>query len=802
MYSLSSSRKQQHEQDRNLLDNIKMQLLSKMNKSGLNKSMKKKSNTSKNEIKTKDRMMNNFFSTIGEAGSYNTNYLNEANKENNESQMKEINEKSSLAMNNSKNSKVKNKIMNSKQNLKPSDKLLSLLKPSEKLLGALGKNYDKNYDKNYKNYDKNIEDISHIHHANNHNDIILITEQSVKEQEENKSVSNNLTGFTSITNQNNIHFNSNVNEIIDHAKTINYAKPNFIIQFDDLKAVQEELIESLEDDSSKEASKNNSPSYNRTHTNFRVKNMINLKNENDSDSDNEESKNLLQRIKEQIVELNGDLIINSNSFRLGYSSNASGFAIPPLKVVVVGKEDYGSSDIQIDNEIEKGYNILEKMSSEKLSVANNSKEKFTKISRKASLSPAHLRLPSNPPNSTVPFNPSPTNPSKYSKYNVQSLSYELGKKYAQIKVDNEVNFLERMEFYAVKKNMQEQKINELLNINKATKGRKEISGTFNRLIDDTNRRFKKKEKLTLLDHKDYFSERLHHSTVRNSKNWEEFYKKQLDAKIEKMKQYEIEKKRREEERKKEEEEIIAKMPKAKKVSHRKIEKIVNRLYLDNSKKTISINNNTFYNSNNKDNTFRTEKLILREIEEDFNPTTFRNSNRHNSNSNRHNNSKNLKSLKNSYSNGNFLNKNLQTIRKSTPDKKVINKIQNNRYNSNYNNRNYNNYQTYSINSIQKPFTHSKSTKILKKTASSFLSNLEKNELDFERNFLMNSKGFPNTNRKNKASLTKCDYNTNDINSLVNNSKSSYSKNTHCNREYFPEYKAERYVEEVLMEKLN
>ena len=85
-------------------------------------------------------------------------------------------------------------------------------------------------------------------------------------------------------------------------------------------------------------------------------------------------------------------------------------------------------------------------------------------------------------------------PNKYDKYNTQTRLYELSHEYDKINFDN-TNFIERMEHYTLKGNLKETKMNEMLQEQKPRISEKQKVDTFNRLIEDSNRRADKKEQM-------------------------------------------------------------------------------------------------------------------------------------------------------------------------------------------------------------------------------------------------------------------------------------------------------------------
>ena len=118
---------------------------------------------------------------------------------------------------------------------------------------------------------------------------------------------------------------------------------------------------------------------------------------------------------------------------------------------------------------------------------------------------------------------------KYEKYNKENLAYELYHEYQKLNF-NEISipFLERMELYALKKNMREYKIQELLKMQNPKLPEKDIIDTFNRLIEDSNRRifqsYKKKNNI-IIKNKNNIKKPF------NKKKWDEIYENRFGSKL-------------------------------------------------------------------------------------------------------------------------------------------------------------------------------------------------------------------------------------------------------------------------------
>jgi hypothetical protein len=87
--------------------------------------------------------------------------------------------------------------------------------------------------------------------------------------------------------------------------------------------------------------------------------------------------------------------------------------------------------------------------------------------------------------------------SKFEKYDIEQIRYELMKDYSNIQPNIGDGFLQRMQFDSLKRKSKNEKVNELIEKNRYRLNEEEGEKVFNRLIDDANRRLleKKRKKL-------------------------------------------------------------------------------------------------------------------------------------------------------------------------------------------------------------------------------------------------------------------------------------------------------------------
>lgn len=87
------------------------------------------------------------------------------------------------------------------------------------------------------------------------------------------------------------------------------------------------------------------------------------------------------------------------------------------------------------------------------------------------------------------------NEKKYEIYNKENLAYEIYHDYKKLNFnDKKIPFLKRMELYSIKRNLKEEKINELLNLRSPKISEEKRKKTFNNLIKDIKIRKEKRAK--------------------------------------------------------------------------------------------------------------------------------------------------------------------------------------------------------------------------------------------------------------------------------------------------------------------
>ena len=114
---------------------------------------------------------------------------------------------------------------------------------------------------------------------------------------------------------------------------------------------------------------------------------------------------------------------------------------------------------------------------------------------------------------------------KFEKFNTEQMRYDLMKEYSNIKPNKENGFFSRMQFYSLKRKRKQEKINKLIELNKYKLTEEERKKTFNRLIDDANRRIINKNKILEEEEKMNEEEMRINSEYRryNNKEWNKIY---------------------------------------------------------------------------------------------------------------------------------------------------------------------------------------------------------------------------------------------------------------------------------------
>ena len=355
---------------------------------------------------------------------------------------------------------------------------------------------------------------------------------------------------------------------------------------------------------------------------------------------------------------------------------------------------------------------------------------------------------------------------KFENYNDELKRYYFNKEYSNFHINIEENFMERMQFDIYKRQIKEERLNDLVEQNKVKIDEDQKIKTFNRLIEDANRRLKAQTNMNELQNQlndDLISATNFYKRY-NGDEWDEIYKKRFKKYLEKVnKKKEENKKIYDEEKKKKEQEIINLCP-CKKASIKHILEASQKMYDEAKKRKLK-------KSEKKETTNNIKKIS-------YINTKLKNNNEEKDKDKEKDNTKKGNECKNNIVNQ-FLMNNINSnenkkLRKNKSSKKVVltnkiiplnDKIRNNGYTPNKYNSNF------------------RTKKLCNKINNSvnLLINNISNEynLEEERNVLIQMKAnkiLPQFKNINRVELT--DYknikNKNKIN-ITENNNSSYNK---------------------------
>ena len=216
----------------------------------------------------------------------------------------------------------------------------------------------------------------------------------------------------------------------------------------------------------------------------------------------------------------------------------------------------------------------------------------------------------------------------FEKYDKEKISYEIYHQYQKLNFNfPSIPFIQRMELYSLKKCLKDYKIEELTNLKSPKISEKEIIRTFNRLIEDSNRRLCRTN--NILSRAESHEININNNKKGGKKNWkkkenkksfskkkwDEIYEKRFVSK-EKERNSRLEEKRKEKEEKiKKEEDIIINNLNKKEESYNKRYCIKRNNSENNLMKysTNSLNNNKYYIGNSKIVTNLNQRLYYNEI---------------------------------------------------------------------------------------------------------------------------------------------------------------------------------------------
>ena len=359
-------------------------------------------------------------------------------------------------------------------------------------------------------------------------------------------------------------------------------------------------------------------------------NSSNYKENNvDDDSEDEkldiQSKLLINKLQNGIqTNKNGEIIINSNSDihktkndNLNKKNENNNNNNNKNNKLYLSNQNKNSSNTKIQLSKNNSNNIFSNKNNFKnKTIQNFSSNKFSSHKKKinfdekkklSTLNNKNLNTnPSSLTNKTIAKNFDSIE-NKFEAYNLDNLAYEAIKKYSKFKPKN-FSFFERMKFYAIKQQTKNYMINMMINKSKTKIKETEKILTFNRLINDSNRRSEAKNRIELLNSNNkianelYDTENLVMKTKKKKFDPIQFDKQYKENVVNFLKEKEhslnLLRKQKELEQKEKEEKEINEMKKyhQKKVSMKQIEAISQRLYTEANLRKLKSNMNSNENS--------------------------------------------------------------------------------------------------------------------------------------------------------------------------------------------------------------
>ena len=361
-------------------------------------------------------------------------------------------------------------------------------------------------------------------------------------------------------------------------------------------------------------------------------NSLNYKENNIQDDSEDEkldiqSKLLINKLQNGIqTNKNGEIIINSNSDihkkkndDLNKENKNNNNNNKKNNKLILSNKNNNSSKIHLskNNSNNFYYNknnfvnktiqnfSYNKYSSHKKKI--NSVNNFIEKKKNSSMNNKNLITnPSSLTNKTMIKNYDPIE-NKFEAYNLDNLAYDAIKKYSKFKPKN-FSFYERMKFYAIKQQTKNYMINMMINKAKTKIKETEKILTFNRLINDSNRRSEAKNRIELLNSNNkianelYDTENLVMKTKKKKFDPIQFDKKYKENVVNFLREKEhslnLLRQQKELEEKEKEEKEINEMKKynKKKVPMKQIDVISQRLYTEANIRKLKSNINSRENS--------------------------------------------------------------------------------------------------------------------------------------------------------------------------------------------------------------
>ena len=180
---------------------------------------------------------------------------------------------------------------------------------------------------------------------------------------------------------------------------------------------------------------------------------------------------------------------------------------------------------------------------------------------------------------------------KYEKYDIQSLSYSLNKDYSSLHSNKNNNFLQRMKFDIYKRQIREDRLNQLINQNKVKINEEDRIKTFNHLIEDANKRFEAIERMEKIKQELNNDLTANENKRYTEREWKKIYDKRFKKYENDVKEKNLKRKQEQEKIKKKLLEDELKLCKTKKGTKERIEREGNRMYEEYKKRQIKLEEN-------------------------------------------------------------------------------------------------------------------------------------------------------------------------------------------------------------------
>jgi hypothetical protein len=232
------------------------------------------------------------------------------------------------------------------------------------------------------------------------------------------------------------------------------------------------------------------------------------------------------------------------------------------------------------------------------------------------INPIPINLIPHPAEKTKNMHTSLAGEKNFQAYDIQQLSYDLVKEYSHLKIDKDETFMRRMLFDVFKRQTKEERMNKLIERNKIKIDENERIKTFNRLIEDANRRLEAQEKIEKM--KEKLNENSFNNKKYKSEEWNEIYDERfLKYKLEKEKKI-IEKTKEKIIHDKEKEDQIVESIKTKKAPSHVINSISKRMYEEAERRRLKMEENR-----RKEGIEQEEDENLEQKERDLSPSRFK-----------------------------------------------------------------------------------------------------------------------------------------------------------------------------------